>query len=693
MINKFKKLLLAAALLLPLGFVSPAHAATEVDIKVEWCDLLETIGFQVGFCRAELTVGTPTSPTDTSVSISVTTDRAGSGTLYAYPTTSCVTAPSEATMKASTRTYPVVSSTIATTITNLTPSTTGYCVWFAQEWERRMSEVVKSDSFNTSSGGTPGTTPPGIYVKNGDGCSDTNDGSDDANAVCTLAKAETLHDTTGEDVYLKVGSRWVEQFIFGVGGNATNYASLSCYEMVEGVEQRCDAETYYGTSGANSTLPKVAGPNTEACLAALNCPFNVFETIPGVFSGQVQIDEKNYVEIYGVQVEYTRGVGFLLTGPSTTSKSMHHIELQWLRAYKVARQDFLFQTGIGNLYGYQLVADGGSMCSSMTRQPGAPEPNLPNCKKTGGWNGSIVFVRSMDSDSLIENYEVIQHYGESSNCGKSSGVVFRNGRVSNNLSFLYSDASSECIFENILALGTQGEIGYYPTTSNFGGGPGINIEFQATSWGQDGNDNIYRNIIALDTGDGFQMNMPSASRASGLTVGGGLYHSVIVSPVGAAFTSNTPDANTDTLEASNNIFWNEDSTNGTCSVTTTKSVFTNNMWWGKTPVAKCQGTGYMFADPQLNQNVYSVYDTYNYSTFPNPNIVQLRPSSPAKNAGNLSTVTKVCIDKTKFVYAISKMQSPAVDADIWATCGGYDFYGNVRSTTTAPHLGPFKDSL
>lgn len=692
MINKIKKLLLVATLpLLALCHTAPAQAATVIEVPVEWCDLLESIAFEVDWCNPDITIGTPTNPGTTSVSIQVTTDRDGSGTLYAYPTTSCSTAPSEATMKASGQQFPFVADTINTLITDLTPATSNYCVWYAHEWERRFSSIEKSDLFDTV--GT-GSTPPGYYLKVGDGCSDSNTGLSDAQAWCTIAKAEATVNGTGEDIFFRAGDTWYETFTAPVSGTPTDFAEISCYKMVSGVETRCD-ETDYGSSPTSNNLPKIYGPITETCLAAKNCDYSTLTDISSVFQGQVEVNLRNYVKVSYIQSGYGKGAAFRFSGVSVSDKTYNkgHV-VDHIRVYKSGTHGVLFQNSAQNIYGNMIEIDGAGVCSAMTRQPEAPETTRPdNCKKTGGWGGALVITRSRNSDSLFENYKVKNAYGESTNCLTGSDVVFRNFVVSNNLSFLYPDAGDNCIFENGISIGSQGFIGYYPTERNFGGGFETNIEtFAALGTGLDSKDNVVRNVAFLDSSTGLHINLQAGSRGQGRLIGAHFIHNVVVSPVGESVKSNSPTIDTDESLVMNNIFWNEDSLKAECSVTSVgKLIFSGNHWFGKTPSSKCTtGDSYVtFGNPQLSQNVYSIYDTYDYLSIPAATIVKVRPGSAAATGGDPAALTTVCIDKTKHAFAISKM---GVDADDWAKCGLLDYNGEKR---TGPSIvrGIFKDTL
>lgn len=697
MINRLKKLVLTAALILPFACHSvPAYAATEVDIKVEWCDLLETIGFQTGYCRPELTIGTPTNPTSSSVSITVTTDRDGSGTLYAYPTTSCGTAPSEATMRASTRTYSVVSDTIAATIDDLTPSTTGYCVWFAQDWERRMSEVVKSTTFNTSAGSTPGTTPPGIYVKNGDGCSNSNDGSDDANAVCSLATARTLHDTTGEDVYLKLGSSWQERYVFPVGGTATDPAELSCYKMVEGLETRCDV-TDFGTEAiadfTTNSLPRIKGPTTDACIAAKTCDF-VTGALP--YTGQVDITNKNYTKISFIQTEYTLAGGIHIgssnTNIATNEGSLLRPTVEYVRLYNIGTSAIPAENGVKNLHYNHVYAYKTGVCTEMVTKATVPDFGRSDCKKNGTWGGTFPVVRSPNSDSLIENSIAFRNYGETFSCYLSDHVVFRGVKSSNPQSSFYSDNGSDCVFENGILVGTQGLINY-PTSSNYGNQPSINAEAISLSLSHTSHNNIFRNMLVIDTGNGFVMRLEPASQVAGVTSAGSIYHSTIVSPVQAGLNINVPNPYTATpSEAYNNIIWDEDSDAGPCFWSSSNTLFKMgpNVWYGKPVLSRCVVAGAKVVNPNLSQNVYSVYDTYDYATFPDATIAKLRAGSDAGFGASTYPLITKCLAKEEFTYVLSLL--PEVDPDKWEYCALLDFNGEERNINSIP-FGIFKSTL
>lgn len=679
---------------LVLGVLAtPLQAATE--IAVEWCDNPNLTAFQISYCNPQLTVNNATAVSSNSAQVVVNTTRADKGLLYTYATTSCSVAPSMATMKATT---PIVvqGAAITVPVSGLTPSTNGYCVWAVQEWERRESDIKKTAStFNTTSGAvTPppldddpaqGSNAPVYYVSNSTvGCTDAGAGTSSATPWCNVTKIASLTGTTSAKVYLKSGDIWLNQTVdVNFNGTATDIGHVGCYKLVSSNPKIC---------AATDTDPEVRGWTNDACIAAKNCPYGAWQAgINNEYDAQFTVFS-NYIDVQDITLRHTaasayqvygEGNGYSNPGPGNIN------DIRFIRAntYNSGNSPFVLSNGVRRIVVRDSIVDGYNLCLSQVKTGGLASTwcQLSNV----GWPGGIQVVRSPACDCLIENNIITRGWGEGMNqYAIAEYVAFRGNRVGNTISAgEYSDASSDSVSESNILWGTQGNAGY-PTGSNFGGGNVYSIEDPVANLATYNTvRHISRNNVMIDTGwNG--AGLGDLANINGRLVGVKFYNNAYLSSDAPSIDITNQNSRLLDMKYVANIEYTTDFP-GVCRMFSTGTTLLNNVH-ATVPTGNCAVPSNRIGTAQFAVNrPYSFWDTVDYTNHTQIQMSDFIPlaTSPVVGYGDPAAKDEVCIDISKYSYALANMSVPFVpDPVTWGKCHAFDMDGTLVDST--PDAGP-----
>ncbi len=684
------------------GIVSPYVNASVIpepvvrNIEVEWCDLLGTIAYELGFCYPEITANNATNVTHNSAQVIVDTDRTNKGVIYAYPTTSCSTAPSVATMLAAQQ-QTVTGANNTFTITGLTPSTTGYCVWAMQEWDRRYSSIVKTAStFNTGSGPAApepddpaqGSTAPVYYISYSAG-NDSNNGTSVSTPWKNLSKATALSGTTSAKVYLLSGDDWPNQSAdLDWSGTASDWAFFGCYKVVSGAGKIC---------AADDPDPTVSGPITDTCHTNKNCPYGTSTGGVAVWDdGQITIDA-DYFKMQDVTIRNTIASGLQVVGAGYSSPgSTKYVTAKRVNTYRTGARGYIILNGVQKFVARDGSIDMTGQCKAQAKSGGLA--TAPQCQSTSNLiTGSMPIVASPNCDCLVENMTVTRSTGEPMNAySRSSHVVFRGNRTCNAVSVNYTDQSSHVVYESNMGCGTVGNMGY-PTSSNFGGGWEVNIEDSCQTVGNCSSSfnvakYLNRNNITWNSG-GYSAGMQPFAVSQGRTIEAKFINNLSLKVTTNDIQVRRGPANIINFEAKANIFGSKAPGTSPCSLVGTHPGFGYNIWGGPMPVTGCRSGTDKYVPPTFAVNHTDTYlGTINYTNLDDIQPEDFTPTttSPQYRAGDPSLATRDYVDIAGFSYALTQMTYPFTpDPVTWGKMRAYDFFGNLAHPTH-PDAGPIQ---
>jgi hypothetical protein len=612
----------------------------ESNIGVIWCNTAESIAFQPEWCYPKLTIGTPSSVTPTTATVPITTDRGTSGVIYALPSTSCSSAPSEATVLAGQQ-FPVNGTSRNTAITGLTANTTN-CVWYVQEWNKRYSEVTKSASF---------TTPPVVstsstfYVKQGG--SDSANGLSDANAWASPEKCSNL--PAGSDCLLKAASVFTDKtIVVNWNGLTTDRVVIGCYYVQSGTTYNdCDS----GPSAGLQTLPKMEG-TLKACVAAyeispaVGCNYAQGTEVPlNPDRGLIHI-AGDYVSVMDIETNGSHGKGVTGNGADLGDNKLRSPIVDNVKVYNSAFGGIYLEGNVLNAVVARNDLDKNTWCAVMNDNGDAPI-TTPNAVCLVGEQPCIGIFDSPNSYSTITNNTVKRGHCPAISIGSSSHVHISDNRAGNASLGIRVDNAGSNIIERNLLWGN-------PATANvWGAGSEHAISLQlgsanASSTASTGN-NIVRNNIVLG-GDyciGIN-NLSNNAAALGKTQSAEIYGNTCMGQEQEALLiqhGSTAASSVGISKISNNIFYSPTGNNiadgdGSCRMQTLGgSILSHNLWNSTPSNPSCRGNNDVVGNPNLP--ITAAQAALVDHTSPYLNVISLRlptTTSVAKAAGlDLST--------------------------------------------------------
>ena len=402
------------------------------------------------------------------------------------------------------------------------------------------------------------------FIKNGG--NDSLDGLSDATAWETLNKPRTMSLAASSDIYLKVGSVWLEEKLtVNWSGTSEDWVVIGAYEgngdlILEGDETRpiINGNQIYPTS---------------------------------INEGLIHGNHQNYIIVQDLDLRNSYGAGVYLNNSSYTITQRNNIAWTW-------NQAVLVYTGDHATVEYNTISE-----SAMKRP------------STGMWPASIAL--RFAPYSVVRYNSLTSIHGEGIGIG-SYGVVMYNKLINTRSVAIYVHGIHDTEVAYNLVYGTN-DTTYTIVTGWHGPGIAIGTENNYSTVDNCYDNKIHHNII-INTYAGIRMYESNDAKEDYQIYNQYIYNNLFIDNYGNFFLANVADdIDVSTIYVKNNMSYSPSTesehsrvsdyalNNWTCS---------NNMWSiGTAPSNALSGAGDQTGDPGLPKTTWRGSTTLNNGTF------------------------------------------------------------------------------
>jgi len=476
------------------------------------------------------------------------------------------------------------------------------------------------------------------YIKS-DG-NDNADGTTDATAWKTLAKANKYPFKSGDDIYLRAGDKWDKQQLkIFASGTHENRTVVDSYYMSEGIPV--------------AGVP--AGTNKPTINGTYPALFETYGAVPGGRFGALVEVRANYVTVKNLNLTNSAGISLVV------AKKHHHAVIE----------DNIFDKAAGGTMQFERNSHDNIMRNNISRFCGLLVRDAPH-KGTHPSCNSAVY----SWNNIFEGNYVTQAYGEGMAAfGRSSdNNIFRGNTLAGifSVGFYFDNGANNIAEDNMVIGDPSGEFDRdrlgYP-------GPAFNVTIEAINKPDNGTGNIIRNNLIAGVKYCFTAGVWEEPYAAGKRVGGKFIGNTCVGVLKPIIIWNNGNIDpTDKIEIANNIFWDYDLE---CDGDPSGNLIMHHNSWESTPTdTTCRGTGDVIGNPNLNTS--KDFRLFSPSNMPTTSDFMPIVGSIADNAGIPMSTTILNSADYPLHYELSNSLSlKAIE---------HDYFFNLRDPVT-PDIG------